>query len=109
MKIKCSECDEFLTTYIEGGKTLLGGIIFEQGKPCAPKHEINCVSRIYKCSNGHTRKLSIRNKCDECDWLQDPECFCHPDPKIDEWPENSVFVSERPKREYDDSRLVYKL
>ena len=87
--MNCTTCNEPLINYLEEGTTLLGriGIL-----PPGHEHDVNCISRTYVCSNGHKRRLSKRNKCPKCDWVQKETCFCHPDPKLNEWPENSKCI-----------------
>lgn len=81
--MNCPECSESMEV-LEQGRTMIGGPI---GLPAGHDHDPNCVSRIYACANGHRRKISIVNRCPVCDWVQDRACFCHPDPKLDRWPE----------------------
>ncbi len=52
-------------------------------------HNDNCLTRIYRCSNGHEKTVSKRRKCPTCDWVGKKYCFCHPDSKVDDWYESS--------------------
>lgn len=55
--------------------------------PDGHDHDDNCVVRTYVCPNGHSAAVSKRRTCPVCDWKGKETCFCHQDPKVDEWPE----------------------
>lgn len=54
--------------------------------PPGHDHDDNCETRYYLCANGHPHRLSVRRRCPACDWRGKTKCFCHPYPKLDEWP-----------------------
>ena len=69
-------------------RTLVG-----YSSPPGHDHDDNCLTRAYKCSEGHVFALSKRRRCSaikpdgtRCTWVGKEECFCHPGKKIDEWP-----------------------
>lgn len=57
--------------------------------PPGHDHDDNCRSREYTCDDGHKSYFHRRNRCpnEDCDWVGKAECFCHPGPKVDEWPD----------------------
>lgn len=50
-------------------------------------HDDNCTTRTLVCPQGHEAVISRRNSCPLCDWRGKADCFCHPGPKVEEWPE----------------------
>ena len=57
---------------------------------CSPKghdHDDNCITRVYRCKNGHYTKLGIIKTCHACDWKGKDSCFCCT--KVEEWPEET--------------------
>lgn len=79
--MNCKECGEKIEQRndIWGGtfETLVG-----YHSPPGHNHDDNCRTRIYECKNGHSVKLSVRRRCDACDWVGKDECFCHLGKKI---------------------------
>ncbi len=62
--------------------------------PRAPKilpgcdHDDTCMSRIFTCSSGHTRRITLRRSCPVCSWQGSETCTYPPhNPKFDGWPE----------------------
>jgi hypothetical protein len=78
----CNECQSLMTPFGGVMSTLAGYI-----SPPGHNHNDNCQTRHYICPNGHTRKISKRNKCPSCEWVGNDSCFCHDGLKVDEWPE----------------------
>ena len=87
MKLLCPECGEWMSECGLVEETLLGFY-----SPPGHDHDDNCRIRIYYCQNGHHKKVSIRQRCPVCDWIGKELCWCHPNKKVDEWPE---FLKER--------------
>ncbi|MCP4651011.1 MAG: hypothetical protein GY853_13165 [PVC group bacterium] len=59
---------------------------------CSPPghdHDDNCLSRTYRCENGHEHRYSLRRRCnvEGCGWVGKDECFCHDGKKVDKWPD----------------------
>lgn len=83
--MKCPECKEELYHSEEWGtmETCVGHF-----SPPGHDHNDNCLSRIYRCINGHQIKVSLRRRCPnpDCDWIGKDECFCHSGKKVDQWP-----------------------
>ena len=51
-------------------------------------HDDNCYTRRYHCTYCDNQWIeSRRNRCPTpgCDWVGKDRCWCHPDPKVDEW------------------------
>ncbi len=82
--MKCRICGENAGDLGYSSSTLVGYM-----SPPGHDHDDNCVSKTYKCPNGHHNAVSLRNYCSdpECDWMGKDSCFCHDGPKVDEWPE----------------------
>lgn len=81
----CPTCSAPMTPDKWGeSRTLVG-----YSSPPGHNHDDNCRKRTYECPNGHHIIVSKRNRCSTpgCDWVGKPDCFCHPDPKVEEWPE----------------------
>lgn len=72
----CPECGAPWTFAGGVAKTLVGYL---------SGHDDNCRTRFYRCANGHKRILSKRNTAPD-GWVGKASCWCHPDPKVDEWP-----------------------
>ena len=88
MKLFCTECGEQMFTWKGGAIQTLVGYLSPKGHD----HDDNCRHKVYQCVNGHAKNVSKINKCPSCDWLGKKECWCHVDPKVEEWYEG----------EYDD-------
>jgi len=54
--LKCTECGEEMTGS-EGTSSTYAGYI----SPPGHNHDNNCVSRLYRCKNGHTRRIFRQN------------------------------------------------
>jgi predicted RNA-binding Zn-ribbon protein involved in translation (DUF1610 family) len=80
--MKCPECGEEFVRHSGSARTMVGYF-----SPPGHNHNDNCESRTYWCKKDHRTRLSIRQRCPECDWMGKEECFCHPGKKIDKWPE----------------------
>jgi hypothetical protein len=82
-KVICEACQTEMV-YSMGKQTCVGYY-----SPPGHNHDDNCTSRVYKCTCGKTKVLSIRRRCPnpECDWVGKATCFCHEGPKLDKWPE----------------------
>lgn len=79
--MKCAKCGGDMMLHGES-ETLVAYI-----SPLGHNHDDNCVSQKYLCECGHAETVSIRNRCNACNWVGQSECFCHPGKKVDEWPE----------------------
>lgn len=55
--------------------------------PAGHNHDDNCITRSYKCENDHWTIVSIQRRCPVCDWRGKDNCFCHPEKKVEAWPE----------------------
>lgn len=86
----CPECGAQWVLVLGHGQTLLGFV-----SPHGHRHDDNCATKLYECQNGHRRKISILRRCDAegCDWVGKTECYCHPDPKVEAWPEVKSVLS----------------
>ena len=82
MKLICEECNEPMYGDDSSSSTLVGYM-------SAPghDHDDNCLTRRYRCANGHEQVVSVIRKCynPECDWVGKTECWCC-DSKLDAWP-----------------------
>lgn len=87
MFLNCPECGE-LMSFTEGFDGTRETLVYYVSPP-GHDHDDNCLKRIYRCPNGHARKVSKRRRCPSCDWVGKKTCFCHPDPKVDEWYESA--------------------
>lgn len=54
--------------------------------PEGHNHNDNCLTRTYVCENKHNLIVSKQQKCPACDWQGKTTCFCHPGPKVTNWP-----------------------
>ena len=64
-------------------QTLLGF-----ASPAGHDHDDNCLVREYRCIRcGDRLRVSKRRSCPACGWEGRDDCWCHPDPKLDKWPE----------------------
>lgn len=63
-------------------KTLVG-YIFQSSDH---RHDDNCLCQRYFCPEGHTKRISKRRRCPNCEWVGKAQCFCHENLKVDEWP-----------------------
>lgn len=78
----CKLCGKKLKYDGQGESTTLLGYnseCYENGH----NHNDNCITRVYICSNDHSEKLSVINKCPVCSWTGKKECFCSR--KVEEW------------------------
>jgi hypothetical protein len=82
----CSTCGKPLD-HVRGGGTEMTCVGFFS--PPGHDHDDNCLKRVYVCADGHRTVVSKRRRCPApgCDWKGKETCFCHPNPKVDEWPE----------------------
>jgi hypothetical protein len=64
--------------------------------PVGHNHDDNCVTRTYRCDQGHTLLANIRNKCHACDWVGRDCCFCHEGKKLEIRPERMPDAIEVP-------------
>jgi hypothetical protein len=81
--MKCKECDQELK-YDYEMSTCVG-----YSSPPGHNHDNNCLKRYYYCDQGHKYTVSKRRKCPNptCSWAGKETCWCHPDPKVDKWPD----------------------
>ena len=80
----CDQCEEQMAVGPWGEtKTLVGYM-----SPPGHNHDDNCVKREYVCNNGHTKIISIRQRCPTCDWVGKDYCGCCGGQKVDQWPED---------------------
>jgi hypothetical protein len=79
----CGECGEAMTadpSWIQ--ETSVGFVSLQPWHV----HDDNCKTLVYVCAHKHKRIVSIRRRCDKCDWLGIDSCSCHHGTKVDEWP-----------------------
>lgn len=79
--LQCNECNAPMVPGGSISQTLVGYL-----SPPGHYHDDNCMLQIYRCPNGHFRKISKRRRCQKCDWVGKESCFCHDGLKLDEWP-----------------------
>ena len=85
--MKCPECSSPMR-YAGTGVTLVG-----YQSPPGHNHDDNCRVRVYHCiACSFAVAVSKQNTCPACDWRGKTECFCHPGPKVSEWPEATQVV-----------------
>lgn len=90
----CEVCGEQMYSSGDTSQTMLW-----YHSPLGHNHDDNCISRSYKCENGHSRDVSIIRKCNAqyphipvgttCDWHGKTRCNiagCGGE-KLEEWPE----------------------
>lgn len=51
------------------------------------EHNDNCLTRVYRCLDGHQTVIGRRRRCPECGWVGKATCGCHPGEKVDVWPD----------------------
>lgn len=83
----CPECRNVMIA----GPTTTTLVGYSSPEGC--DHDDNCLTRIYKCKNNHSRKVSIRRVCSNCSWVGKDDCGCHSEKKLNHWP-----GEELPKR-----------
>lgn len=75
-----------------GAKLFSTGICSETlvgySSPDGHMHDDNCLSMLYRCKNGHVKKIYKRRTCpvSGCDWKGKQTCWCHAGIKVAEWP-----------------------
>ena len=80
--MKCEKCSESLLPEQGECSTLVGYC-----SPAGHNHDDNCRTKIYRCVNGHVKRLSVQNSCPACDWVGKEDCNCHDEKKFQTWPE----------------------
>ena len=91
MKIFCKDCGEQMT-FVEGWDGTWETCV-PYHSPVGHFHDDNCHTRTYRCKNKHKALVSIRRRCPSCNWVGKESCGCHPDRKVDEWPEEKEINS----------------
>lgn len=81
---KCPKCGGAM--HSTGAFTTLVGYLSPAGHD--HDHDDNCRKREYRCACGHVEVVSRRNRCPVCDWAGKSDCWCCPNGKVDEWPED---------------------
>lgn len=83
-KLMCPECGEPMHPGMGCMETVVGYLPNKEGHT----HNDNCLSKQYRCPNGHCKEVYLRRTCPTpgCDWRGKSTCFCHPGSKVDEWP-----------------------
>ena len=76
----CPECSEKMIA----GPTITTLVGYSSPKGC--DHDDNCLTRVYKCINNHSRRVSIRRVCPNCSWVGKDDCGCHSEKKLNHWP-----------------------
>lgn len=81
--MKCIDCGSEMTYF--GTMTTLVGYV----SPPGHNHDDNCRTREYKCYNGHSILVSVRNVCPNatCDWKGKESCRTCQTILYDKWPE----------------------
>jgi hypothetical protein len=79
----CPICGEKISHDGSGVHTTLVGY----SSPSEHNHDDNCITKRYRCTNGHSFLLSKRNKCNKCNWVGKNKCECHDFDKLDEFPD----------------------
>lgn len=72
--MRCSECEEKGRTHtvrdLGSSSTLLGSQRFYDEQDKFHIHDLNTITTVYRCSNGHVFKIEEKKKCPTCgdDW-----------------------------------------
>ena len=91
--IGCRECGGAFVSHSGEGSTLLGF-----ASPPGHNHDDNCLVRVYQCASGHDTALSVRRRCESCDWVGKTGCFCHQGQKVSKWPDAPFVTPEWMKK-----------
>lgn len=74
--------------------TMTCSTMVSYGSPMGHDHDDNCLTRTYRCPQGHKDLLSVRRTCSTpgCTWKGKITCKGCGGDKIDAWPEDAPLA-----------------